>query len=108
MQYRYVMPWPVVDRMWACFCLLTRFLFTLQQPEDHAVVNPTNNRNNNRNSHMYDVSLSEESSGGWVSEESEDDFVNAAPSESGTSIAGWSMSQNDVYLTSQPSQQSMV
>ena len=57
---------------------------------------------------MYEVSLSEESSGGWASEESEDDFVNVAPSESGTSIAGWSMSQNDLYLTSQPSQQSMV
>jgi len=53
---------------------------------------------------MYEVSLSEESSGGWASEESEDDF---AIQDTGTSIAGWSMSQNDLCLMSHASQ-SMV
>lgn len=78
-----------------CLSLMT------QQPDDQ-------DQAGHRHLQPHDASLSEESSGGWASEESEEDFIQTAPSDNGTSIAGWSISQSELYLTSQPSQQSMV
>lgn len=43
----------------------------LQQPQNNAFIHSVSHGYN-----PYDVSLSDESSGGWVSEDSEDAFVN--------------------------------